>query len=106
MKTGWLSPTGELIECEIRDHVETAHMLCEKLGYVCADYYHPDDTLLAHRWVHITRLSFFSHNYMIFHDVNQGYTPEQIRYLRPFFEDENTPIDEYDREMFFKEVDK
>ena len=33
LKLGWLSPDGELVECNSFDHISSASEICDKLGY-------------------------------------------------------------------------
>ena len=37
--------------------------------------------------------------------MNRFLTPEQIQYLKPYFEDKNCPIDEVQRDIFFDRLE-
>lgn len=50
IKLGWLSPTGEMIECNAYEHIQTAYDILDKsydMGYV----FNPDDVLVDLGWV-------------------------------------------------------
>jgi len=75
---GWLSPHGELTECEVMDHVAVARELVETYKYE-AESYRWDDALMAAGWVHITR-SLLMGQFMIY--WSRALTEEQKNYLR------------------------
>ena len=86
MKTGWLSPTGEFIECDVCDHLDVARELT-------GEGYHADDTLLKRGYVQISRSLMGNREYKIYYDLHHNLTTEQIRFLRPYFEDNNILMD-------------
>lgn len=86
MKTGWLSPTGEFIECDVCDHVYIARELT-------GEGYHADDTLLKRGYVQISRSLMGNYEQKIYYDLHHNLTPEQTRFLRPYFEDNDIPMD-------------
>lgn len=94
--TGFLSPTGEFIECDYMDHIIVAEELCEKLGYTEA-IYHPTDILLEKfGFVQMSMSVLICWEYHVFWDSSHHLTEEQKNFLRPIFEanDENlAPID-------------
>ena len=77
-KLGWLSPDGELVECNSFDHISSA---CEICGNA------PDDVLLAHGWLHLT-YSMLDHEYRIYYAYfnHVRLTEAQKAYIRPFKE--------------------
>lgn len=89
MEIGWLAPDGTMIECALMDHVATATELAEKMGWkeYDADFHRtpPDDFLMEHGFVHITRGMFFDRNYHIMH--KKHYTQPQKDWLKPRVED-------------------
>lgn len=79
---GWLSPDGDIYECEPYDHLESAANICRKLGY--KEYGAVDDTLLNHSWVHI---SFSFAPYRRFYiDWEKFLTKPQKLFLKSYFE--------------------
>ena len=104
IKLGWLSPTAELVECNTYDHLYVAGNILDRyydMGYVM----NPDSALIYMGWVHITRGQIFDHDYHFYWSINKFLTPEQIQYLKPYFEDENRPIDEVQRDIFFDRLE-
>lgn len=85
MKTGWLSPTGEFVECDVCDHIEAA---CEIAG----ERYRADEKLKKSGWVQITRSLMGRKEWHIYYDLYHNLTPEQIRFLRPYFENDEIPM--------------
>jgi hypothetical protein len=86
MKTGWLSPTGEFIECDICDHIYIAKELTKE---ECE----ADDILLKRGYVKISRSLMGNREQKIYYDLHYNLTPEQIRFLRPYFEDNDICMD-------------
>ena len=88
-KLGWLSPDGELVECNSFDHISSASEICDKLGYsyTNARGNTPDDVLLAHGWLHLT-YSMLDHEYRIYYAYfnHVRLTEAQRAYIRPFKE--------------------
>lgn len=84
---GWLSPTGEFVECPVCEHTVVAVEICENLNYEiksnrCFVY---DDVLLTHGWVHVSRSLIGKKEYAIYWQTHL--TPEQKIFLKPYFED-------------------
>jgi hypothetical protein len=108
LRQGWLSPTGEFFECNSYDHYETAKELAEaifvpsinpKMHRVISD----DERLLNAGWVYIGISSFMCHEWRI--SWNRKLTPEQISFLRPYFENENElPVNEFCRTLWNEEL--
>lgn len=105
IKLGWLSPTGEMIECNAYEHISTAYDILEKNYDMGSVFNNPDDKLVNLGWVHICRGAILDHNYHFFWNMNRFLTPEQIQYLKPYFEDESVPIDRLERDMFFDRLE-
>lgn len=106
IKLGWLSPTAEMIECNAYEHIQTAYDILDKnYGVSVGHVFNPDDVLVDLGWVHICRSDILSHDYHFYWNINRFLTPEQIQYLKPYFEDKNCPIDEVQRDIFFDRLE-
>lgn len=97
MQTGWLSPTGEFIECDVYNHIYVARQLTH-------DGYHADDILLKRGYVQISRSLMGNREQAIFYDLRHTLTPEQVRFLRPYFEENDIPVSEVARQRWEMEV--
>lgn len=101
LKQGWLSPTGEFFECHSYNHYETARELAETISALSIDskmhrVISDDEWLLCAGWVHIGISSFRCHEWRIGWKLRLS--PEQICFLRPYFEDENElPINKFSK---------
>jgi hypothetical protein len=83
LNTGWLSPTGEFIQCNIYDHISVAQDLtCE--------YRRADEVLMKRGYVQVSMNLLGTREWAIFWDLHHNLTPEQTRFLRPYFEDKDT----------------
>ena len=101
IKTGWLSPTGEFFPAGLYDHIYVARELADSLSLPSYDFktnrmIPDDDKLLNNGWVYIGIGVYFEHEWRI------GWgelplTPEQIRFLRPYFEENDLPVNEIAR---------
>lgn len=79
--SGWLSPSGEFIQCDPYEHIATA----EKLAGDKVPYFQADEYLMNHGWVKIYRGSYLDHKW---HINWHGFLSEpQKSYLKPIFED-------------------
>ncbi len=105
IKLGWLSPTAEMIECNAYEHISTAYDILEKNYNMGSVFNNPDDVLVNLGWVHICRGSILDHDYHFYWNINHFLTPEQIQYLKPYFEDKNVPINEVQRDIFFDRLE-
>ena len=86
IKCGWLSSSGEFIECEPYEHMSIA----EEIVGGKVPYYVADEYLLSHGWVKIYRESFCGHKWYI---KWYGFLSEpQKKYLRPIFESDENEI--------------
>ena len=85
MKIGWLSPTGEFIECGLYDH----SVVAEKLT---GDPVQPDEILFKRGYAKITVSMLGKKEQAIFWDLHRDLTPEQVRFLRPYFEENDLPL--------------
>ena len=56
---GWLDNRGNLIECNGRAHLDIAREICKKMKYNKEEQ--PDDVLLKHGWVRISRMVYGEH---------------------------------------------
>jgi len=99
MKTGWLSPTGEFIKCDVCDHIDTA---IEIVG----DNYRASDVLLKRGWVQISRSLIGNKEYCVYYDLHHNLTTEQTKFLRPYFEDDNIRMDSITRMRWKYEVEE
>ena len=86
---GWLSPTGDLIECDGHAHVVKAMELAKR-------YYEPkenvraDDTLLQHGWVRISKLTYNDKGLMFF--MPERLTSIQRVFLEHVYNNATDPI--------------
>lgn len=103
MPIGWLSPTGEMLECGSYGYCTSAIDIMEKYEY--PKFYSADETLIAHQWVQITRSSIFGHDYNIYYNLSKGLTIDQIHFLRPYLDDENCPIDPIIRDSILDRIE-
>jgi len=83
LRTGWLSPTGEFVETGLYEHLSTARSLARLYGF--ENNSKPDSELLARCWVSISISSIGCKEWMI--AWWSKLTPEQISFLRPYFDD-------------------
>ena len=104
IKLGWLSPTAEMVECNAYGHIQAAYDILDK-NYDMGCVFNPDDVLVNLGWVHICRGAILDHDYHFYWNMNRFLTPEQIQYLKPYFEDKNCPIDEVQRDIFFDRLE-
>lgn len=109
LRQGWLSPTGEFYECSSFDHIVLAKDLAEKQSVPDIDARShriiPDDErLMMAGWVYIGISSFRCHEWRI--GWKRSITPEQIRFLRPYFEDGTfLPVNELSKQRWMEEID-
>lgn len=97
MQTGWLSPTGEFIKCDTCDHIYVARQLT-------GDGYRADDLLLKRGYVQISRSLMGEREQAIYYDLRHVLTPEQIMFLRPYFEDNDIPVSDVAQQRWEMEV--
>lgn len=106
IKLGWLSPTAEMVECNAYEHIQTAYnILAKNYGVNVGHVSNPEDILIKLGWVHICRGAILDHDYHFYWDISRFLTLEQIQYLKSYFEDENCPIDEVQRDIFFDRLE-
>jgi len=107
LKTGWLSPDGELYECSSYDHVSTAHEIIDRFNIACGlddklRTIPDDDILLQHGWVYIGISCFLCHEWRI--GWTKFLTEYQKEFLRPYFEDEikvnSLAVDRWNTEVY------
>lgn len=90
MKTGWLSPTGELIECAYFDHYATAKELVNKLSKNIDKTIEPDDLLLQCGYAKLGISMLGMKSYYVIR--NRKLTECQRYFLKDIIEDENPDI--------------
>lgn len=96
LNTGWLAPDGSFFECCSYDHVSTARELVDKFGYpdiVDLQRIPADDNLMNHGWCYIGISSFLSHEWRV--GWNKFLTENQKRFLKPYFEESDLPVNEF-----------
>lgn len=96
MQTGWLSPTGEWHPCETYEHTTYASRILES----------SEGCLEKAGWVKITRSAMGIREQKIYWDLRHSLTPEQIRFLRPYFEENDIPVCELATYRFRKKSDE
>lgn len=82
---GWLSPTGEFIECNFAEHYSTAEDILSKdpVGILkdgCAD-----DQLINFGWVRISMKRMFVCAYEISWNTDRHLSYEQFSFLQKYF---------------------
>ena len=97
LKQGWLSPTGEFTECNSYDHIAVARSLAYPLHFPDYDTrterrVSDDEKLLNAGWAYIGVSSFLCHEWRI--GWKKNLTPEQRRFLRPYFEESDLPVND------------
>ena len=83
---GWLSPEGEIIECESMEHLRVAKNLIEMRYHELEDCA-PDEYLMNHGWAHLTRYCMISHEFLVFWKYGSHLTNAQREFLRPIVKD-------------------
>lgn len=88
-RIGWLTPSAELVKCGTYGHLDTARRIVKQLN-IDDDTKQPDDILIAHGWVRISRftlsdcgLAFWTPRYP---------TNYQREFLRAVFNEDPTDI--------------
>ena len=97
MQTGWLSPTGEFIACDVYDHLDVARRIAH-------DGYHADELLLKSGWVKISKSLMYRKEQAIYYDLYHTLTPEQVIFLRPYFDENDIPVSDLARQRWEMEV--
>ena len=95
MQTGWLSPTGEWHPCETYEHTNYASRVLNS----------SESRLENTGWVKITRSAMGTREQKIYWDLRHTLTPEQVRFLRPYIEENDIPVDELVKYRFRKETE-
>lgn len=98
LEQGWLSPTGEFFKCNSYDHIEKAKELAENLNLPDIDsktgrIISADDQLLFAGWVYIGISVFLCHEWRV--GWHRSLSQEQIQFLRPYFEQEDIPMNSF-----------
>lgn len=95
MQTGYLSPTGEWHPCDVYEHS----------SYASRVFGVSESTMEKRGWVKITRSAMGMREQKIYWDLRHTLTPEQIRFLRPYIEENDIPVDELVKYRFRKETE-
>lgn len=101
---GWLSPTGEFIKCGWGDHTAVADEIV-RLRSFNGNFYsvRAEEMLLHYGWAKITMSLLGFKSQRIYWD--RHLTPEQIQFLRPYFDDNPFPVDANTEIQWEKELD-
>lgn len=88
MPLGWLSPNGELFECNYYEHIATAEKIIDKLNisYNSFRYSGKDDALLSLGWCKLTLSSLGNKQYHVHWE--RPLTTYQRYFLKDFFDNE------------------
>lgn len=85
MGTGWLSPSGEFIECDPHDHCNMAVELGERLGLTEEDQNIADAFLIKHGWIRISFMLTLDTGYVFLY--YETASESQRLFLRRFLEE-------------------
>lgn len=88
-KTGWLSPTGELIGCDGYAHLDKATKIVKYL-HLEDTTRQADDILLAYGWVRISRITYGDQGLAFW--MPKRISPEQHIFLREIVEKMDEPL--------------
>lgn len=106
LRQGWLSPSGEFWQCASYEHFSMARSLLgdDWAAIPVRPRRQPDDALLDLGWCSIGIYSFLRHEWRI--SWRHHLTPEQIAFLRPYFEQPvwGIAVNESDAERWREEV--
>ena len=103
LNTGWLSPVGDLFECDYFDHTGAAQQLMEEFGYVGL-MNRADDVLLSNGWVKISMSLLGRKEWAICWE--KFLTEWQKSALRPYFEESEIPVGPTGMIKWSREVDE
>lgn len=91
LKHGWLSPTGEFIECKCWEHYETADKIYKQVFHVddipFVRIFGEEDALYEIGWIKISRSAFGMREWCFY-----GYkiwSAEQYNFLKPYIDTNN-----------------
>ena len=96
---GWLSPSGELVECNGYAHLDMARKITKELHIYNEDE-QADDTLLRYGWVRISRLVLVDKGITFWLPLR--ITPYQRSFLRDLAEDTNETISETGQQILLE----
>ena len=85
MGTGWLSPSGEFIECDPHDHWSMAVKLGEKMGLSKEDRNIAEAFLMKHGWIEISFTVMLETGYVFLY--YETASESQRLFLRQFLEE-------------------
>ena len=85
--TGWLSPEGQLYECDYFEHLSLAREIAEKIGASYEELYLADKYLLNNGWVHLSITMFLGHGWLVTFPEIGTISQEQRQFLKPYVED-------------------
>lgn len=96
IEMGWLSPEGELIEAGYLYHISVADEIVEKrYSTLYVEDGAPDDWLINHGWVHISRLVMLGYKYIITWNFIHHLTQAQKEWLKPRVEENWNWIEDF-----------
>lgn len=87
LHTGWLSPTGEFIQCDYMSHAATAQKIVEKYEVQLGHEITEDDFLFQAGWIEIGFNMLGKQEYYILFET--PLTDIQIRYLQNILDKED-----------------
>ena len=90
LRTGWLSPSGELCPCYSYDHIEEARAIVKRINIANHENGRPDDALIAAGWVYIGTSSMGPSEWRI--AWGKFLTEYQKNFLKPYFEQTAIPV--------------
>lgn len=88
MPTGWLSPSGDLFECDYYEHSATAEEICEKynIAYNKNTFVPRDDALFSVGWCKLAISSLGNKQYLVYWE--RPLTSYQRYFLKDYFDNE------------------
>lgn len=90
LSTGWLSPTGEFVQCGWGDHLDVAEDIVNKSQiYDSAIYWSYDDCLEKNGWIGIHLSLLHNKEWCLSECLHM--TPEQHSFLLPYMNDDIQP---------------
>ena len=106
IEMGWLSPEGELIEADYLNHIHVADEIIEKrYSTLYIENGAPDEWLIEHGWIHISRQVMLGHKYIIMWNFLKPLTQAQKTWLKPRVEENWEWIEQFCKNDLIKELD-
>lgn len=88
-KTGWLTPSAELVKCGTYSHLDAARHIVKQLNLE-DNAKQPDDILIAHGWIRISRFTLSDRGLTFW--MPRYPSIYQREFLRAVFNDDPTDI--------------